>query len=805
MNPRTLLPEAPQSRQSRQNNAPAKPDVKQFQQESLQFLLNSKDNQDPSTWQPDQKRGWLQGIFGVSIAIMNRLSFPLKFTVTTALFLAIAYSPMTELISATQSQVNFSKKEEFGMAVIDPLRTVLAKTSFGVTQGLSEAVDSVQKMDQQHNGDLNSSAKWAPIKSKLSALTGSSSPQETRALISDLQAYMGLVGFNSNLILDPDADSYSLMDITVIQPVWILDLLGKTRLLAESAAKQGVLTEADKIALISARSVLEDHFVITKGDFDIAVQNTKDDTLKSQLNDDYQKYVSAMDGYLNLLNTAVIQPSKLQVSAQQINHSAQEALNSYQSFANASSKKFYELVETRIGGIQPKQDRALSIAVVAFLLGAYFLTGMYFSVMNAITRLRQSTEQVAGGNLKTRLVLDCRDELSQISGFFNQMVGSFADVVQNIKQNVKTVTSSSELLTNSSNQMSHTVETLSKATQVSTRITEEIDSRIKTVASAIEESSAAIQQVSSASEDVLRSNTQMEQSIDGIAGNMQSVAAATEEMSASVNTIASAVEEMTASLQEVSKSATDGARVAQSAESTANKTSEAIDSLGQAAREIGNVVDVIKSIASQTNLLALNATIEAASAGEAGKGFAVVANEVKELAKQSAEATEDIRQRIEEIQNRTTQAVTAINTIVSVIQNLNQINNTIASASVEQSATVNEISQNIANTAQAANEVARNVQQSAEMTHHVAQQTKEGTKGVQLITQHLRDLSLGTSEISQNAMALATRAEEMAESATHLSSATQEASQGADQVLNTADDLSRMATDLSQAVNTFAV
>ncbi|MEB3245444.1 MAG: methyl-accepting chemotaxis protein [Vampirovibrionales bacterium] len=805
MTPRSsILPEQDvYTEQPRQNgNGNGHAGSKAFQQESLDFLLANERRQ-VSAQSP--KRSALQGLFAPATAIMGRLNFTVKFGVTAVLFLSIAATPFYELINNVGGQVDFSRKEDYGMQIMDPLRTTLSKVSFGITQGMSDAASEVNRKDDAYNGALNTSSKWAPLKSKLSALPGNANAEQTRALVGDLQAYMGLVGFNSNLILDPDADSYSLMDITVIQPVWILDLLGKTRLLAESAARSGHLSQDELLELTSARSILEDHYIITKGDYDIAVQNTKDSTLKTQLDGSYQKYVSAMEAYFDLLDNRVLSAQGVRVSVNELNQSALAALNAYNTFADASSKKFFELVETRIKGIEPHRDNAITIGLISLVLVGYLLIGFYLSVMNAIADLRRSTESVASGNLKTRLYLECRDELSQISTYFNKMVDSFAGLIGNIKQNVTTVANASGTLGNTSQGMNRAVDTLGNATDVSTRITEELDTRIKTVAAALEESSAAIQQVASTSEQVMTSNTTVGESIEHIAQNMQSVAAATEEMSSSVNTIASAVEEMTASLQEVSKSASNGARVAQSAETTADTTSKAINALGQAAREIGNVVDVIKSIASQTNLLALNATIEAASAGEAGKGFAVVANEVKELAKQSAEATEDIRQRIEEIQSKTSQAVQAITQIVGVIQELNQINNTIASATVEQSATVNEISHSIATTAQAANEVSQNVQQSADMSNAVAGQTREATQGVQVIVQHLRDLSLGTNEISQNATALAMRASEMADSVQELNKATHETAENSMQVSETAVNLDKIANQLETVVNSFEV
>ena len=159
-----------------------------------------------------------------------------------------------------------------------------------------------------------------------------------------------------------------------------------------------------------------------------------------------------------------------------------------------------------------------------------------------------------------------------------------------------------------------------------------------------------------------------------------------------------------------------------------NKTNATVAKLGESSAEIGNVIKVITSIAQQTNLLALNATIEAARAGEAGKGFAVVANEVKELAKQTAKATEDISRKIEAIQNDTKGAVEAIAQIGKIINQINDIQNTIASAVEEQTATTGEISRNVAEAAKGSNEIAQNitgVAQAAQQHHRRGEQHQE--------------------------------------------------------------------------------
>ena len=162
-------------------------------------------------------------------------------------------------------------------------------------------------------------------------------------------------------------------------------------------------------------------------------------------------------------------------------------------------------------------------------------------------------------------------------------------------------------------------------------------------------------------------------------------AAAAEQAGRNVQTVATGTEEMSVTIKEIAKSAAEAARVATSGVEKARRTNELVGKLGDSSTEIGKVLKVITSIAEQTNLLALNATIEAARAGEAGKGFAVVANEVKELAKETARATEDIARKIAAIQTDTTSAVHAIGEISDVIGQINDIQNTIASAVEEQS------------------------------------------------------------------------------------------------------------------------
>ncbi|MDX1945369.1 MAG: methyl-accepting chemotaxis protein [Pirellulaceae bacterium] len=246
----------------------------------------------------------------------------------------------------------------------------------------------------------------------------------------------------------------------------------------------------------------------------------------------------------------------------------------------------------------------------------------------------------------------------------------------------------------------------------------------------------------SSAEELTAVSTQMASNAEETAAQANVVSAASEQVSKNVQTVATGVEEMNSAIREIAKNASESARVAEKAVADAQGANTTIAKLGESSAEIGKVVKVITSIAEQTNLLALNATIEAARAGEAGKGFAVVANEVKELAKETARATEDISRKIEAIQADTTGAVASIKQIGQVIAQINDISNTIASAVEEQTATATEMSRNVAEAAKGTSEIAQNITS-------VAQAAQNTTQGATNCQQAAGELSRMATELQQ--------------------------------------------------------
>jgi len=272
---------------------------------------------------------------------------------------------------------------------------------------------------------------------------------------------------------------------------------------------------------------------------------------------------------------------------------------------------------------------------------------------------------------------------------------------------------------------------------------ESINTMVRDLRGSMREIGQNAEGLGTSSEELTAISHQMAANAEETATQTGVVSAATEQVSTNLTVIATSSEEMLASIREISKSANEAAGMAKNAVRFVESTNDTVQKLGESSTEIGNVIKVITSIAAQTNLLALNATIEAARAGDAGKGFAVVANEVKELAKQTAQATEDISRKIEGIQGETKGAVEAIGQIAGIIRQIDDVSNTIASAVEEQTATTNEIGRNITEAARGSAEIARNVSSVADAAQSAARgaaDTQTAAEALARMAGHLQNL-----------------------------------------------------------------
>jgi methyl-accepting chemotaxis protein len=348
--------------------------------------------------------------------------------------------------------------------------------------------------------------------------------------------------------------------------------------------------------------------------------------------------------------------------------------------------------------------------VVTLLFGVFFTRTIISPIKDVVDRIKDIAE--GERDLTARLDVKSSDEIGELAQWFNTFIDKLQSMIRNIIENADTLNRSSSDLSTLSQQMS------GGADQMSTKS--------NTVASAGEEMSS----------------------------NMDSVAAAMEEAATNVSLVAASAEEMTSTINEIARNSENARTITGEAVSRAQSVSSKVDELGNSALDIGKVTETITEISEQTNLLALNATIEAARAGEAGKGFAVVANEIKELARQTAEATQEIKARIEGIQHSTSGTVSEIEQISKVINEINKIVSTIATAVEEQSVTTKEIARNVAQASRGIQEVNENVSQSSAVATEIA-------KDIGDVNQAANDMSNSSSQIHLSSKELNDLAEQL--------------------------------------------
>ncbi len=354
---------------------------------------------------------------------------------------------------------------------------------------------------------------------------------------------------------------------------------------------------------------------------------------------------------------------------------------------------------------------AIIAAVLLGILSAFLSTRI---IVRPVARVAKGLQAIAEGegDLTMRLDIKNKDEIGMLAHWFNQFIQKMDELVKEIAGNAMQ-------LGNSSGDLSRIAKQISDGTSL-------MSERSNSVAVASEEMSA----------------------------NMNSVAAATEQASTNVDMVANAAGSMTQRISEIAANSEKAQAITKEAVAKGQQTSDQVNALGRAAEDISKVTEVITEISEQTNLLALNATIEAARAGDAGKGFAVVANEIKELASQTAKATGDIRSKIEGIQVSTGRTVNEIEEITKVINNVNEIVSLIATETVEQSTSTQEIAGNV-------DEASRGIQ---EMNHNVAQSSAVSTdiaKDISQVSSQAEEIANGSSDVLKNADSLSKMAEHL--------------------------------------------
>ncbi len=405
-----------------------------------------------------------------------------------------------------------------------------------------------------------------------------------------------------------------------------------------------------------------------------------------------------------------------------------------------SGNTFFSTISNKLDGIsalvtmemeamssQLKSDAAdvrqsqLAVWATAIIICAFTIAIIWIFTKDTINRLKTLTASLRDisegeGNLTVRLDASAQDEIGMLSAYFNKFVEKIQKLVGGIVEQTHTLASTAQVLTG-------------VASHVSSRSTETTD-RTSTVAAAAEEMSA----------------------------NTASVASGVEQASTNLTSVACATEEMSATVSEIAANSEKARAITEQASNQAQSISSLMEEFGRAAREIGKVVETITDISSQTNLLALNATIEAARAGEAGKGFAVVANEIKELARQTAAATEDIKTKITGVQTSSGSAISDIEKIVGVINEIGGIVTAIAAAIEQQATVTKEVAGNISRATEGVKDASDRVGQTASVSKSIAQDISSVNAAVEAIAQNGQQVQASARELSTLAERLNTLA-----------------------------------------------
>ena len=545
----------------------------------------------------------------------------------------------------------------------------------------------------------NLSKKWDQLRKSWQTLSVDICKAEHDNLIKIVRTMITHLGDTSNLILDPDLDSFYMVDVSLVALPQAQERISTLLSLYSSAVKSGSKKEDDKTAL-TAQLTLFSQSDIDRifASIETALNEDnnfygKSETLHKNLPSPTEKLKKSTDNFVKLLTN--IKPEQFTKADPKILEAGNDCLEDSFTLWDICSIELEELLNKRIAKF--KYDRFYSLLLSALALSLSFLLVWFIGkgITGPIRTSSARLDKLASGDLASVVEIQGQGELGAMSQSLSKAVSGMNNAIVLISSNAQ------KLIHSSSNQR-----------QVSRGM----------VANATETSAQA-----------------------------NAIASAAEEVSVNIQSVAGAAEEMGATIREIAKQAQQAAQVANEAVTIAETGNKAVLRLGENSTIIGNVIKVITSIAEQTNLLALNASIEAARAGEFGKGFAVVASEVKELAKETSKATEDIRTKIEGIQSDTREAVSSNEKTRNIINKIHEIQNTIAGAVEEQAATTREITRNVADAAMGSTEIAKNITGLAE----AAQSTSKGATELEKAAMGLDSMA---SELEQLVKTFQTKA-----------------------------------------------
>lgn len=633
------------------------------------------------------------------------------------------------MVAGINYDIRFTRLEEYGNEYQRPLEELLrhvpqhqflaARLRSGETEvesrmlaeqsRIDQTLQRLKSVDALHSQDLqfteeglgkrqrstanprDLTAAWERLKREVNSLSPTAITSRHRQIRDTVRSMISHAGDTSNLILDPDLDSYYLMDITLLALPQTQDRLADILSEGRQMLIRGELTPDDRLRL-SVMSTL-----LRESDYGRIVGSTRtalnEDPNFNGVSASMQNVESALDSYmsstekLTTLLDDMAAAETTTITPDQYESAVVAAIDGSFQLWKIAAQELDTLLGIRVDDYTSQRLWALMLTLLALAVSGVLVFVVAGGITRPLSQCVTSLQTLAEKDLTFRLDVKSSGELGEIASAVDQAADGMREAISSLRESASELQDAAENQTEASQQMSANAEETSTQARV--------------------------------------------------------VSTAAEQVSSNTQAVAVAVDELSSSIREIASNAQDAVRVATEAVKVAGSTNATVARLGESSTEIGEVIKVITSIAEQTNLLALNATIEAARAGEAGKGFAVVANAVKELAKETGKATEDIGRKIDGTQHDMQEAADGIRRISKIIEQINDYQNSIAGAVEEQTVVTRQISSNVSDAAHGTSEIAENitaVAQAAAGTAEGAATTQDAARNSARLAGKLQEL-----------------------------------------------------------------